>query len=183
MSDEATPKPDKKTDKTPKPRDAISGRREWSLFPKTLAYCVEPVTLPVMKKQGLAGIRIITDWPIIVGASLAQRCIPEELNFPRGKKSGGTLSIAVESGFAPQLQHEIPVIIERLANYFGYKAVARITISHSYAAVKAKSMLPPPQPPLQRTGASAIPAALPEEVTDPELRAALESIRRTLGGA
>lgn len=150
--------------------------RKYSMFPKKLGECIEPLTREALKTQGLAGSRLITEWQSIVGAQLARHCVPEKLTFPRGQKSGGTLTIAAESGFAPQLQHMQPMIIERLCSYFGYAAVARIVISHSYARPA-----PPPAPkkaPQLPKGSS----KLVTDVEDPELRAALESLAKTLAG-
>jgi hypothetical protein len=151
--------------------------RKSSLFPKTLANCIEPLTREALKTQGLAGSRILTEWHAIVGEQLARHCVPEKLHFPRGQKTGGTLTISAENGFAPKLQHMQPVILERLAGYFGYQAVSRISISHSYTPVVAP--LPKRKPPTLSKGTS---VALTDEVTDPELREALASLARTLAG-
>lgn len=150
--------------------------RRSSLFPKTLGSCIEPLTRPALKANGLAGSRILTEWPSIVGAQLAAHSSPEKLHFPRGEKTGGTLTISVESGFAPQLQHMQPIILERLASYFGYAAISRITISHSWA--KPAEPLPKRKPPALPKNS----VALTQEVDDPELRAALESLARALAG-
>ena len=151
--------------------------RRFSLFPKTLQACVEPLTRPALKMQGLAGSRILTEWASIVGPEMASHSMPEHLSFPRGKKVGGTLVISTENGFATHIQHMQSVILERLASYFGYQAIARITISHSWV----------PKKPVETRPARA--ATLPkgthvctEAVDDPELRAALSSLARTLAG-
>jgi hypothetical protein len=149
--------------------------RKSSLFPKTLSKCVEQITRPVLKTQGLAGGRIISEWKSIVGANLAGHCLPQKLSFPAGKKSEGTLSIAVENGFATELQHLQPIILERLAVYFGYRAVSRVAISHTYVPEKKKNMINPLQKNL-----TADSIKLTEQVDDEELRAALASIARTL---
>jgi hypothetical protein len=153
-------------------------KRRYSMFPKTLSACVEPLTRPVLKAQGLAGSRILTDWHTIVGPHLAKFTIPEKIAFPPGKKNGGTLTIAAENGFATELQHMQAVILERLAGYFGYTAITRVVISHSY--------LPAAKPPaIKPRIAKSLPAtcaAAAESVTDPELRAALQSLAKTLSG-
>lgn len=150
--------------------------RKTSLFPKTLGQCIEPVTRPVLKSQGLAGSRILTQWPAIVGAKLAQHSIPEKLSFPPGKKAGGTLVIAVENGFAPEIQHQQPIILERLASYFGYHAVSRLVISHTYLPVTASA-------PKAGKKAKPLPADIRSftgDIADDELRSTLESLAKTL---
>lgn len=150
--------------------------RIWSLFPKTLSHCIEPVTKPIFKTQGLAGSRIINEWPSIVGEHLANHCIPQQLSFPPKKKIGGTLCIAAENGFATELQHQEPMILERLATYFGYRAVSRITISHTYVPEIKKN--PGPRKATIPTDCT----AMAEHVEDDELRAALTAIAKTLSG-
>ena len=149
--------------------------RKSSMFPKTLSKCVEQLTRPALKTQGLAGSRIITEWKSIVGEKLSSHSQPQKLSFPAGKKSDGTLAIAVENGFAPELQHLQPMILERLAVYFGYRAVSRITISHTYVPESKKI----PKKPLKKN-LSKDSLALVEKVDDLELREALAGIAKTL---
>ena len=148
--------------------------RRFSLFPKKLGAVIEPVTRPILKTQGLAGSRFINEWPSVVGPNLSAHCFPQKLSFPPGKKIGGTLSIAVENGFAPELQHSTHMILERLASYFGYRAVDKITISHTYIpetkkeAKKRKATLPGDL------------GKLADSVQDEALRKALASMAATL---
>ena len=151
--------------------------RKYSLFPKTLEQCVEPMLRPVFKDKGLAGSRLLTEWASIIGHALASHTLPEKLAFPPGKKSGGVLTISVENGFATELQHMQPVILERLAGYFGYAAVNRIAISHTWLPaepVKTSALAPSKGP--------AINADITATVEDSELKAALVSLARTLSG-
>ena len=151
--------------------------RSCYLFPKALGACIEPVTRPILKAQGLAGSRILTEWTSIVGPQLAKHTLPEKLSFPKGKKSGGTLVISAENGFATELQYMQPIILERLSSYFGYQAINRITISHSWTpAPEAKSPAAPK-------------AVLPHDcrdltdgIADKELRDVLLSFAKTLSG-
>jgi hypothetical protein len=154
-----------------------SGERRYSFFPKPLKSCIEPLTRPLLKAQGLASSRLLGEWENIVGRELAGRCIPQKLSFPAGKTTGGTLAIAAENGFATELQHMQPVILERLASYFGYKAVARIAISHSFLPPAPKTVLHVPTPTL-----AAGCVAIAQEATDSELKAALSSFAETLSG-
>jgi hypothetical protein len=152
----------------------MSDKRRYSLFPKALGDCVEPLTRPVFKERGLASARLVTGWAQIVGASLAEHCLPEKLSFPIGTKTGGTLTIAVENGFATEIQHMQPFILEKLAAYFGYRAVARIAISHSFTPVEAKVK--------KSTATVNGNIIITENIEDPELKAALESLAKTLSG-
>lgn len=146
-------------------------------FGKTLGECIEPVTRPALKSQGLAGSRVLTHWRSIVGDALAAHCLPEKLSFPPQRTHGGTLVIAVENGFGPQLLHQQPLILERLATYFGYPAVSRIVISHQWLKPQSK---PAPSKPKAMLNEEA--SALAEQVHDAELRATLARFARTLSG-
>jgi len=144
------------------------------LSPKTLSQILEPITKPVFKAHGLAGNRIISEWPVIIGEKLSMHCIPQKLSFPAGKKTDGTLCIAVENGFAPELQHMQAVIMDRLAIYFGYKAISRITISHSYAPINEEEKKPSSSKP------SSTNFFISEEIDDVELRSSLDNIAKSL---
>ena len=95
-----------------------------------LASMLPKVTAPIFKSRGFAEAGILTDWPAIVGPHLARHTMPEKIAFVRGARSAGTLHIVTESAFAPELQHLEPQVIERINGYFGYGAIARLTIHH-----------------------------------------------------
>lgn len=148
--------------------------RRYSLFAKSLKSCIEPVTKPILKSQGLAGNRILEEWEQIVGSQLATHTLPEKLTFPQGKKTDGTLVIGCESAHALALQHMQPIILERLAVYFGYRAVGRITISQRFVR---------PVVPAQKK--STIKAVMVDddclsEVEDVELKQALAGFAKTI---
>lgn len=146
------------------------------LFPKTLARAIEPLTKPLFKSRGLAGTNAISDWPRIVGKELAGHCWPEKISFPQGKKSGGTLTIACENGFATEIQHMQPIILERLNVFYGYQAVTKLSISHSIHKPLQKKTVEKPLP------AAQINTAAVSGVDDSELKNALQSLANTLSG-
>lgn len=146
-----------------------------SLFPKPLDKIIAPLVKPLFKPRGLAGAHFVTDWPRIAGEELAAHCAPEKLSFPSGGKTGGTLTIAVENGFALELQHMQPVILERINTYYGYPAVARLAISHNFAR-RVEKPQQPPSPPASGARYEV------KNIADPELGAALQSLANSLGG-
>lgn len=146
-----------------------------SLFPKPLHKIIEPLVKPIFKTRGLAGAHFLADWPRIAGEELASHCVPEKLSFPSGSKTGGTLTIAVENGFALEFQHMQPVILERINMYYGYQAVTRLAISHSFPQR--------PKEPKQIPATSAATAAYEvKNISDPELKTALQSLANSLSG-
>ena len=152
--------------------------RKFRAFPQTVGECVEPLTRPVFKAQGLAHARLITHWAHVVGPQLALRCHPLKLQFPRQSQNGGTLTIGCEPGFALELQHMQPVILERLAAYFGYKAIDRLAFQPLSAPKAARPSVKIKRPTLPKDAAK-----FSDTADDPELREALASLARTLSGS
>ena len=145
-------------------------KRRYSLFSKSLKSCVEPVIRPSLKQHGAATSKLLLEWENIVGKELASNCHPIKLSFARDKNLEGTLLVACEGPHALTLQHMQPVIIERIASYFGYRAVAKISIEqrpmqHRKPAPKPKA----PKPVHVDTGCI-------DEVTDPDVREALSAL-------
>lgn len=140
---------------------------------RALAAPISAVARPVLKRRGLAGGRIVAEWPEIVGAALAACSCPERLNQPRSG-GPGTLKIRVDGPLAIELQHLEPVIIERINGYFGYQAVERLAM--------IRGPLPPrpvaavEKPPAPDADALRGAAAQVAGIEDEALRAALESL-------
>jgi hypothetical protein len=127
------------------------------------------------RKFGFIQSSVVTRWAEIVGKRHATITAPELIRFPQGKRSGGTLHLVVASGHGPMVQHIVPEIIERVNRFFGYDAVSRVTLRQG--EVKATEPIDRPPPAMLRP----VPTELGEglrEVSDPELRAVLESMAR-----
>lgn len=92
---------------------------------------------PALRRRSLGEATIILDWVKIIGAELAQRCYPERLTFPRGKREGGTLMIAVDSGSSLLIQYSESLLIDWINSYFGYQAIARIKLKHTQIPFKS----------------------------------------------
>ena len=123
------------------------------------------------KRFGFVQSALVTRWPEIVGTRWAAASAPESLRFPPGKKADGVLTIVVRGAHAPMMQHIAPEIIERVNRFFGYAAVARLTIRQGEVAKPMPRTAPPslkPAPPEIGEGLKVI--------GDPELRAVLESL-------
>ena len=131
------------------------------------------------RRFGFVQSSIVSRWQEIVGARYAAVSAPESIRFPVGKKSGGTLTLVVEGAHAPMMQHVAPAIQERVNQFFGYEAVAKVAIRQGLVQVeKRKSRAAPP---------SLRPVTLPldmkdslRDIADPELRLCLESLARGL---
>ena len=147
--------------------------------PRALAVALSRVVKPLYRARGFAESGVLNDWPDIVGRPLADHTCPERLG------RDGTLEVRVDGGgLALELKHLEPVVLERIATYFGYRAVTRLAL--------VQGPLPPrpaaPRRPV-KTLAPATEAALRQDLEgagDPALRAALERLGRevlgTVGG-
>ncbi len=133
------------------------------------------------RRFGFVQSSVVTRWPEIVGAKHARICTPESIRFPPGEKHDGILQLVVVPAHAPLIQHVIPEIIERVNRFFGYNAVARAKIRQGDVKPPATTT-PKTAPPSLKP----IPMELGEslrDIGDPELRAVLESLARSMGAA
>lgn len=143
-----------------------------------LAGMIDGMVAPSVQKRGFIISRLVSQWPMIAG-DMAAWSRPSQMNLSRD--GGGTLKLAIASGYGPiALQMKQP-IIERVNATFGYRAISDVVFIQT---------LPPPRPqaaltPQGNTGESAsvtdpkqvweLDAKL-EKVTSPELRAALRRL-------
>ena len=129
------------------------------------------------RRRGLTEAGLIADWAAIVGDSLAAECAPQRL--VRGADGvGGSLHVRVTGPLALELQHLEPLVIERINGYFGYRAVARLTMHQGPLAARHSRRRPPrPQP---DASAEARLAPMLAGVEDEDLRAALERLGRAV---
>jgi hypothetical protein len=133
------------------------------------------------RRFGFVQSSVVTRWPEIVGERHARICQPEAIRFPPGDKTDGILQLVVVPAHAPLIQHVIPEIIERVNRFFGYKAVARIKLRQGAVQPQPASDEPRAVPPSLKP----VPIELGDslrDIGDPELRAVLESLARSLGG-
>ncbi len=120
-------------------------RRKFS-GPRALAAVLPRVAEPALRKRGFAAAEIVTRWAEIAGDELAAGSVPDHLSFPKGARQGGTLYIAASGSVALQIQHQEPSILQRINTYFGYSAVAKLSISQ--ASFKPKPVEADTQPPI-----------------------------------
>lgn len=139
-------------------------------FLKPLSDITQALTDPLLDGQGFLSGSIIKDWAVIVGESYKDTARPEKVSFPRGKNTGGTLYIGVESsGVALLIEHSKLDILNRINTYYGYEAMKglRIKVSpreHSVIPRKVKPLAPEEVDALEQEVA---------DVQDEELRSVL----------
>lgn len=130
------------------------------------------------KKFGFVQGAVVSRWTEIVGERYAKVSTPESIRFPAGKKSGGTLTLAVDGAHAPLLQHLAPMIMERVNRFFGYEAVVKVIFRQG---ARGKAGMKPDRP-----RPAPVPTELGEglrEIPDLELRTVLESLAGKIAAA
>ncbi len=144
--------------------------------PRHMSRMIPGVAGKALGKKGLGYGKLVTDWPLIVGADLGQVTAPVKLAFPRGERTDATLTIDIVPARAIEVQHSMPQLIERVNAVFGYRAVARIKLVQ-----RPPTRMPPmanlrPLSPVEESQLVELTQAVP----DGELRAALESLGRAV---
>lgn len=159
-----------------KPDTAPASRRKRAA---SLMEVLAPNVKQVLSPLGFTQISLVSRWADVVGPHWARDTMPLKLSFPPGSRRGGTLTVAIDGALATEFQHLEPVVLERIAAVFGYRAVERIRLAHhDLAALRdaktSKRITPLPLAPDD--------AALTAAINRPGLRAALESLGRSLAG-
>ena len=147
-----------------------------------LSTLVDGMVAPSVRERGFVISRLVSNWRQIAG-DMAEWSRPTQLNLSR--RGGGTLKIAIASGYGPiALQMKQP-IIDRVNANFGYGAVADL--------VFVQTLAPRPTQPDTAQGDSTMtqasePAPLAESIWEldarlarinsPEIRAALRRLGR-----
>ncbi len=140
---------------------------------ETLDKHFRQITKAVFQRYGFAHAELLRRWPEIVGDELSRWCEPERIKWPRtasdtAQKMGGTLVIRAAPGRGLELQHEAPMILDRVNRYYGYGAVGQIRINQGSSALKTRMPMPAkpsPQPVRPLAG-----------IADEGLRTALERL-------
>jgi len=120
-------------------------------------------------KRGFGEAQLVRHWTEIVGERLARDASPLRLSFPRGGRRDGTLKLRVAPGIALEIQHNEPLLLERINGFFGYRVVARLGLQQTGPA-------PGDRAPRRRALSEAEAAALERRVgavADTGLRTAL----------
>ncbi len=109
---------------------------------RPLADFVQTAIDPVLTRQGFGHSGLVLFWDDIVGEGLAAMSRPVKLQWPvrqhgRAMENDpvpATLVVRVETGFALELQHLAPVVIERVNAHFGWRCVWRLLLKQGPVA-------------------------------------------------
>ena len=117
--------------------------------------------------------QLLENWETIIGADYAALTSPVAVRFITPERREGTLTLACPSPLALELQHDTPMILERINRLFGYTAVARLQL------VPPKLALPEPAAAARKP--RPVDPALLDGIEDEELRERLAALGGMLG--
>ena len=146
---------------------------------RPVAAAIAPWLAKPAAKRGLRDARLVGEWGSIVGAELAGRTRPEKLDR-RGRD--GILRLTVAPGWALEVQHLEPLILQRINQFFGAQVVTRLAlkqgpVSPPAVVKRADAVRPAPSAESERVLAEAC-----AKVEDKELAAVLERLGRQVLG-
>lgn len=96
-------------------------------------YHIDKLTRNAFRKKGFATAKIITEWAdILRNPALSDNTTPIKIVYPAGKSTDGVLHIKTSGSLALELQQYEPKIVEKIATYFGFKAIKSIRIIHEH---------------------------------------------------
>ncbi len=154
-----------------KTKTGSKGRAKRGFGLLAIAKTLPKITGQALGKRGFAQADLLGAWSGIVGQDIAAHCVPRKLDRPRpgqrrgAQAPGGTLTLRVEAGYALEIQHLEPVLLERINGYFGFQAVTRLRLLQGPG--------PAPKPP------SAPPARAPDPAAERALHARLGGVADT----
>ena len=105
--------------------------------PRPIARMLPEIAGKILGKKGLGFGVLITEWETIVGPETARRAMPIRVAFPPGRRESGTLHLRVAGGYAVELQHTAPQLIERVNAFLGYRAIEALRLVQSGSSAKS----------------------------------------------
>ena len=91
---------------------------------------VEKAIRNVFGPHGAIYCKMVSDWSLIVGEQLKDKAVPVGMKFPKHKSNDATLSLeVVDPCYGLEIQMMTKTILDKIAMYFGYKAISKIKIT------------------------------------------------------
>ncbi len=114
---------------------------------RRLADLVGPALADTFRRHGFASTEIVTHWETIVGAEIAAHSEPVKITWPRqvdaDEPEPATLVLRCEGPAAIENQHQANVIVMRINQFLGWRAIDRVALRQAPLARRAKARVPP----------------------------------------
>ena len=85
-------------------------------------------------------------WAEIVGEGLKDLCAPVKVTYPRDQGLAATLVVRTTGARAPEVAHLEPRIVERVNQFYGYRAIGRIKLTQTTAPRRRPARRRPARP-------------------------------------
>ena len=85
-----------------------------------------------IKEKNFIEISLIKKWREIIGDNIAKFCWPTKIIFSNIKNSNGIIFLKTKRGRSMEIEFKNEEIIEKLNQYFGYKAINKISIVQDF---------------------------------------------------
>lgn len=144
---------------------------------KKLSDAINQTTKGIIKTRGFGDTRILTEWKNIVGADLANNSMPVRIKYPSHENGEVVLIVKVNSGWTTEFSYMEPLIIEKIATFFGAKLISRLQIMNSPISVNTQTSHKPKQKLENEFKENEnSPTFFTQGIVDSDLRSALESL-------
>jgi len=90
-------------------------------------------------RHGFAEPDVLMRWPEVVGERWSGLCVPVKVSYARSQEAGSrglgaTLVVRTEGARATEVEHMGPRIIERVNQFYGYRAIDRLKVTQTTGA-------------------------------------------------
>ena len=85
-----------------------------------------------IKERNFFEISLIKKWKEIIGNDIAKFCWPIKIIFSDIKNSNGIIFLKTKRGRSMEIEFKNEEIIEKLNQYFGYKAIDKISVVQDF---------------------------------------------------
>ena len=85
-----------------------------------------------IKERNFVEITLIKQWKEIIGQDIAKYCLPIKIVFSDIKNSNGIIFLKTKRGRSMEIEFKNDEIIEKLNQYFGYKAINKISVVQDF---------------------------------------------------
>jgi len=85
-----------------------------------------------IKEKIFVEVSLIKQWNNVVGNDIAKFCWPIKVIFSNIKNSNGIIFLKTKRGKSMEIEFKSEEIIEKLNQYFGYKAIGKISVVQDF---------------------------------------------------
>ena len=85
-----------------------------------------------IKERNFVEITLIKQWKEIIGQDIAKYCWPIKIVYSDIKNSNGIIFLKTKRGRSMEIEFKNDEIIEKLNQYFGYKAINKISVVQDF---------------------------------------------------